>query len=193
MDVVFGLDVSTSIVGWSVAAADAVSGDLPLMDGYIDLRKIKDGFWAKVDHVRQALRDVTGKIWLADHKIVCVAIEDPVKKFKRGASSADTISLLDRFNALVSFFARSLTALDPLYLEVSRARNTIGLKLVSRKKADGLGHKEQTFQQLNETVFKDRVWDLNRNGKIQPYCWDVVDAFVIAMAGVIDVQKNASE
>ena len=198
MDVVLGLDVSTSIIGWSIVAVNTKVSDGPVKDGYIDLRKVKDGFWAKVDIVKKELDDLLNEIHDDKEKfhegkwnLVRIFIEDPVKKFKKGASSADTISLLGRFNALVSYFVRDIGMCgDPEYIEVSRARGTIGLKLLSRKKAAGLGHKEQTFSQLSKTVFNDRVWEVNRNGKIQPWCWDICDAFVIAAAGVIHYKSK---
>lgn len=183
MDVALGLDVSTSIVGWSIIPLDAKLGDKPLEKGHVDLRKVK-GFWNKVDVVRTWMED--HHVGMTDVGLVVkrVFIEDPVKKFRRGMSSASTISLLAKFNALVSCFARDELGIDPLYIGATAARKHIGMKLVSKKKANGMNEKKQTFSQLNETVFKDEDWPLNRNGKVQPYCYDAVDSYVICMAGI---------
>lgn len=192
VDIILGLDVSTSIVGWTALAVDAPPGSRPLegMWGHIDLRKV-EGFWAKSDRAQSEVRSVVSTLGTMGHRITEVAIECPVKKFTRGKSTAGTIVLLARFNALVSHFSREVTGLDPSYIDVTVARKSLGVKLLSRKKSGGKGQKEQTFEFLGETVFKDEAWDLNRNGNIQPWCYDRVDSYVIAMAAVLGQGEEA--
>jgi len=150
--------------------------------GYIDLRKVKSGFWGKVDITKESLKALKYDIDLYNFSITKLAIEDPVKKFRRGMSSANTIALLAKFNIMVSYFARELFLIDPIYIDATAARKAIGIPLLSKKKAGGKNQKEQTFEYLSNSVFKHEVWELNRNKKVQPYCLDKVDAYVIAEA-----------
>ena len=166
-----------------------VLGQRPIEMGHIDLRKV-NGFWSKVDHVRQELSRLfdplsNGQLALHhDHSIDHVYIEDPLKKFRRGSSSANTIILLARFNAVVSSMVRDITRRDPIYLDATWARKKIGIKLQLPKKC-GKGHKEQTFEQLCESTFKGVDWPKKKSGAIQDFCGDEVDSYVICLAGIM--------
>ena len=188
MECALGLDISTSIIGWSVMPLTAKLGDKPKLMDHIDLRKVKGGFWDKVDTVQRSVNDLFNSLHTQGISIERLYVEDPVKRFKSGGSSADTIGLLAKFNCMVSYFARQRLGYDPVYLDASHARRHLGIKLTSKKKANGASQKEQTFRQLSETVFKDEVWSLNRNGKIQPWNYDRCDAYVIAMAGCLGLK-----
>jgi len=185
MDCALGLDISTSIIGWSVMPLTAKLGDQPKLMDHIDLRKVKGGFWDKVDTVQRSVNDLFNDLHQRGISIEKLYIEDPVKRFKSGGSSADTIGLLAKFNCMVSYFARQRLGYDPVYLDASHARRTLGIKLTSKAKSGGANQKEQTFRQLAETVFRDVVWPVNRNDNMQPYCYDRVDSYVIVMAGVL--------
>ena len=182
-----GLDISTSIIGWSIMPIDAKLGDIPTRMDHIDLRKITSCFWDKVDRANVEINGLLTIFSDQETPITALYIEDPVKRFKSGGSSADTIGLLAKFNCMVSYFARQRLKFHPVYIDASHARRGLGIKLLSKKNAGGKNQKEQTFQQLSETVFKEVKWPLNRNGKLQPYCYDRVDSYVICMAGVLGV------
>lgn len=183
MDVALALDVSTSVIGWAVLPLNANLTVYPLQRGHIDLRKVKDGFWRKVDTTQIELTNLAGSLFKAGLNVVAVYIEEPLKKFARGRSSANTLSMLARFNALTSYFALRAFSVEPLYVDATAARKKIGIPLLSRKKSGGLGQKEQTFEFLMKGVFLNENWPKNKNGNIQPYCFDEVDAYVICVAG----------
>lgn len=184
-DVVLALDVSTSIIGWSILYLDSQIGDPPITMGHIDLRKIKTGFWGKVDEAKLLLEAVIDVSLAGEHNCVRICIENPVKRFRRGMSSAHTIALLAKFNVLISYFVRQRLGLDPFYIDASEARRALGIKLVSKAKAGGKNEKEQTFEQLSETVFHDVSWPMTKKGNIQAFCYDRVDAYVIGLAGAL--------
>lgn len=189
VEVILGLDVSTSITGWSIVRADAKVGDKPVMMGSFKMQKL-NGFWVKADWIKNEIDSLVKRVLIGGYRIVGLAVEDPAKKFQRGRSSAGTIALLLRFNVIVSHFARdALKKIDPLYIDATEARKTIGMILLSKKKSGGKSQKEQTFEQLSETVFKGTVWPITKTGNIKSYCFDEVDAYVIAMAGSIAYQS----
>lgn len=187
MNVVLGLDISTSVIGWCILENVQPSAPYkkPIKWGHVDLRKEKNGFWAKVDRMENELSAVIHLINKTGDVITKLIIEDPVEKFKRGSSSAHTIALLARFNALVSQHIRRETGLMPLYIDATTARRAIGVQLLSKKKSGGVDHKQQTFTFLCETVFSDVVWPLNRAGSIEVWNFDRVDSYVICLAGCL--------
>lgn len=190
MDTVLAFDISTSIIGWALVKPKSTLADYPIERGNIDLRKVKGGFWDKVSQTREEIKLLNDR-FKTKYDIKGIYIEDPLKKFARGKSSAGTISLLARFNAIVSFFVLETFSIQPLYIDATFARKKIGVPLLSRKKSGGLSQKEQTFSFLCLGVFKNEIWPTNKNGRIQPWCYDEVDAFVIAIAGCLGFGEPA--
>ena len=191
MDLILALDISTSIIGWCVLPPDSNINTYPTLKGHIDLRKVKGGFWDKVHTTRRSITALRDELGALGHAVTLVCVEEPLKKFARGRSSAGTISMLARFNALVSFFALETFGSEPLYIDATFARKKIGIPLLSRKKSGGMSQKEQTASFLCERVFKDEKWTLNRSGKMQTYHADEIDAFVICVAGCMGLGEPA--
>lgn len=184
---ILGLDISTSIIGWTLLQAGATTCDergsprydAPEKMSHIDLRKCKS-FWETVDRARVEIEKI-----FQENAVTQVFIEDPVQKFRKGKSSAHTISLLNKFNALCSYFARQASGIDPIHIGATSARKLCNIPIASKKKANGRSAKEQTFDFLRTNVFKETDWPLTRNGNLQAYCWDEVDSYVIALAGTM--------
>ncbi len=188
MDVTLGLDISTSVIGWCIIPFNTLTSSsvypLPVERGHIELNKLTGGFWVKVEYAEKALERIINAI-NTQNKIVNVVVEDPVKKFRAGASSAHTIMLLARFNVVISRHVRKLLTINPLYIDATAARKAIGVPLLTKKQANGVDQKQQTFEHLCKTVFINVQWPKNRNGKIYPWCLDEIDAYVICLAGCI--------
>ena len=183
MDVMLALDVSTSVIGWALLPPQSSIQTYPTMKGHIDLRKVKGGFWRKVEEMSNELNQLLSFFQKNGYSVTAVYIEEPLKKFARGRSSASTLSMLARFNALVSYRSLVTFGVEPLYIDATMARKKIGIPLLSKKKSGGLSQKEQTFEFLTRGVFLNESWPKNKNGNIQPFCFDEVDAFVICVAG----------
>lgn len=184
---ILGLDISTSIIGWTLLEASATTYDAPEKMSHIDLRKCKS-FWEKVDRARVEIEKIfqeNAGCQEGFDPITHVFVEDPVQKFRKGKSSAHTISLLSKFNALCSYFARQASGIDPIHIGATSARKLCNIPIASKKKANGRSAKEQTFDFLRTNVFKETDWPLTRNGNLQAYCWDEVDSYVIALAGTM--------
>ena len=195
MHVALALDVSTSVIGWAVVATSASTGAhvlerVPMLRGHIDLRKNKGGYWSKVDQMEMELSSVIASI-SAVHTIDSLFIEDPVERFRNGLSSAHTIALLARFNALTSQHARRIIRIDPLYIDATAARKAIGVPLLSKKRSGGVDQKTQCFSFLCETIFMGETWPVNRNGRVQPWVLDEIDATVICWAGLLGLGHRA--
>ena len=182
---ILGLDVSTSIIGYAILPIGAAAYDPPIEMGHIDLRKCKDGFWQKTDTAKVEIEALCTK-----YNFEHIFIEDPLQKFRKGASSAHTISLLSKFNALCSYFVRQAAGVDPVYIGATQARKLCSVPIIRKKKKKCIetpqkSAKEQTFDYLCTNVFINKEWPKTKKGNIQVYCGDQVDAYVIALAGSI--------
>lgn len=176
MSYILGLDVSTSIIGYTI-----IDKDLSIIEiNHIDLRKLKD-LWEKADFARKNLHDIIERY---KEKIGNVYIEESLQVFRSGFSSAHTLSTLSKFNGLVFYFIRECTNKNPQYISATSARKTCGIKIKKGEKA-----KLQTFDWVTKEL--NMEWPLTNKGNIQQYCYDRSDSYVIARAGHV-LENNVS-
>ena len=185
MNFILGLDVSTSCTGWSILDT---SGNLVKM-GSISLTK-KPGLYKKAEYVRDVLREIENK-----HKITYVYIEENLQSFRRGFSSAKTLSTLARFNGVVSMVSYDIFGIEPEHINVNFARKSLGIKLI-RKSHGGAPTKQQVFEWVDEELTAQGntyIWPIKiyksgpRKGQesLDPESYDMADAYVIARAGML--------
>jgi len=186
---ILGLDISTSITGYSII--DETDGSLVEL-GHFDLYKNKGTMWDKIDEMKKELICLNKK-----HEIKYVFIEEPLSKFSRGRSSSNTISLLMRFNGILSYIIHEFLGITPAYFSPSEARKLCGLKMRSkaackRDKIPWKPQKEQAFDQMNARApfNKSYNWPLKRTGKLKDHCYDEMDSFVVCLAGYKFLVKN---
>ena len=150
---------------------------------HIDFKKCNT-VWDKADRVATWFDQKLASGAKGWKNIEGIYIEDPAKKFSQGQSSASTIVTLARFNGLVSYIARNKFKLDPIYLAPGAARKACGLKMQQKKKC-GKTHKQQTFDAMMATDLAHITWPLKmRSTNIVDWAYDIVDAYVIAKAGL---------
>jgi len=163
---ILGLDVSTSIVG--VCVYDSNKEEIIKAD-YIDLRKI-GGLLNKA----QAVEDYINQN-LLDKKIDYIFIEEALMFFRRGGSTAKTMSVLQRFNGIVSWICFKSLNIEPRYITPISARSRCGIKVPRGKKA-----KEVVIEHFIQS--QEFQIDYTRYGNVQKYCYDIADAIVVAKA-----------
>tara|TARA_Y100000034_G_C6872649_1_gene398642 strand:- start:906 stop:1460 length:555 start_codon:yes stop_codon:yes gene_type:complete len=183
---ILGLDVSTSCTGWCVLDCD---GNLSKM-GMIPLSKIK-GMYKKAGIVRKELEDI-----LIRYPIKKVYIEENLQSFRSGFSSARTLSTLARFNGVVSLISYETFLTEPEHINVNFARRELGIKLV-RKKDGGRPTKEQIVEWVSKNIEYTWPSKILKNGPrkgqeiLHPGCYDMADAYVIAMSGLKSCKEGA--
>jgi hypothetical protein len=163
---ILGLDVSTSIVG--VCVYDSNREEIIKAD-YIDLRKI-GGILNKAQVVEDYINQN-----LLDKKIDYIFIEEALMFFRRGGSTAKTMSVLQRFNGIVSWICFKSLNIEPRYITPISARSRCGIKVPRGKKA-----KEVVIEHFIQS--KEFQIDYTRYGNVQKYCYDIADAIVVAKA-----------
>ena len=171
-----GLDISTSITGWTIIDK---AGTVMAMD-HIDLRKHK-GLWNKVDYAMAELDKV-----LKQYNIENVFIEESLQRFRPGFSSAHTLMTLAKFNGLLAYSTRNITKADPVCISAHDARTICNIPLNRKKGSKKI--KLQVFDWV--TSMLNKSWPVTRYGNIQPWCYDEADSYVIALAGFKKMQNG---
>jgi Holliday junction resolvasome RuvABC endonuclease subunit len=180
-----GLDISTSCTGWSQITLDDSQNVLDVKLGYILLSDTKDTF-CKAQRVLLALNNI--KKEFAPTRIF---IEENLQAFRPGASSAKTLVKLARFNGVVSYLSQEEFDIEPEFVNVNHARKVLGIK-IQREKICGVSTKQQILNwAIEQKCLNNFDWPTKtlksgpRKGVVisDPICYDMADAYVIAMAG----------
>jgi len=185
---ILGLDVSTSNVGVCLVDTGVPQRDRVVLAYGIPLSKEK-GLYTKSCMVRNELLRVAAK-----HNVDVVVVEESLQAFRSRMSSAGTIAKLNRFNGIVSFIARSEFGC-PLHLaNVVSTRKAVGCDL--DRKSD-LNTKEQVLkwvmarEEMESYVWPTKIMKSGKNKgetRFEPICYDIADAFVVAVWGA-DILK----
>ena len=176
---ILGLDISTSITGYTLLGKQ---GEV-IKIGHIDLRKEKD-FFKKAQIVNDTLSQLDKEAFRWIEKIY---IEQSLQSFKSGFSSAQTLSLLSRFNGVVSWFCYDIFKLEPGYIAATSARKLCGIKVPKGQKA-----KDVAFKFVVDNVPEFEV-EYTRHGNPKPGYTDRSDSYVIARAGWISENKETKD
>ena len=161
---ILGLDISTSIVGVCVLNDNKI-----VHTEYIDLRKTRN-FFEKAQKVEDSLKEIK-----KNHNIEHIFIEQALMFFRRGGSTAKTMSVLQRFNGIISWQSYQLFDMEPNYVTPISARSKCGIKVMRGKKA-----KEVVMEHFIESQEFEIIY--TRHGNVQKYCYDIADAIVVARA-----------
>jgi len=175
--VILGLDISTSITGYTVLDH---GGNILACD-HIDLRKEKN-FFKKIQIVRKCLEDLEG-----EYPIEQVYVEQSLQSFRSGFSSAQTLSLLSKINGIVSWLCYNMFYDEPKYLAATSARKLCGIKVPKGQKA-----KAVSLQFVVDNVPGFEV-QYTRHGNPKAGYADRSDSYVIAKAGWIREREEAKD
>jgi len=178
-----GLDVSTSVVGIALVGDDLLKAPVALRS--IELSGIKGGLWEKARSVKDIFADIA-----IEFDVSQVFIEQNLSGFRPGFSSAHTILLLARFNGIVSWLALEAFGSDPKYVDFTKARSALGIKVLSEK-ACHVSVKEQIWQQVSSSFqwpWRTRILRSGpRKGEciLDPTHYDEIDALVVCKSGIM--------
>ena len=136
---ILGIDVSTSITGFSVIDGN---GQLVYFSN-VDLRKHKD-FFKKAIVTKEHILDLYEK-----YDVTSVYIEKPFEFFNSGGSTAATMAKLQKFNGVVSWICFEVFEVIPDYLTANQARKLVGIKVPRGQKAKKVVR--STYLKMNQT------------------------------------------
>lgn len=187
-DLIIGLDISTTTTGITVLGHDGSLEDLM----YVSTADCAS-LWDVADKIRHTISALN-----VGRKYTHVFVEEDLKRFKRGRSSAHTLMTLAKINGIVSYMVRTAFSVEPIAISVNDARKRCGIKLVKAKtadeKKDALWTKRQVFDHMTSTrsELSCITWPMtkpsavNPTGRIRTECYDMIDSYVIARAGLLD-------
>jgi hypothetical protein len=186
MSIIMGLDVSTSVTG--VTLLEHIKDFDPkqhiLYQEAIVFKTKNMTFWDKVEQFQNKIT----KIYNMFGQIETFGVESPLKRFAEGKSSASTVCLLQRFNGIVSYITRDLYKVDPIFIGVTDARKSCGIKTQQTKKA-GINAKMQTARWMLEHDLQHVDYPLKRGHEeelvrtiynVKAEVFDEIDSYVVA-------------
>jgi len=185
---ILGIDLSTSISGYSVIDED---GNLVLNDD-VDTRREKN-----INKVADENAEFIDQI-VDDFDIEYIFIEENLKSFSSGFSSASILSKLSKINGIVCWHCWSEHKMEPELIPSSTARKKAGLTMNKKKreamkkrlikegksKSYAKGHRTKMvvheFVQQTEPNF---TFERTRSDNPRPASYDRADSVIIARAG----------
>lgn len=178
---IIGLDISTSCIGIAVFNDNYKLYEL----SYV---KFKQGtnLFIKLDEFINIFEEKYTNLEF-NH----IFIEEPLKRFKGKFSSADTIQKLTQMNAMISTYLYRKYKIYPLYYNVSTAR---GIVFPELKIPQSHPNKKYLIWEAVMKVEPMINWTYSpKTHKLADYNFDMCDAYVVAMAGIVMLIKQQVE
>ena len=173
---VLGLDVSTAKIGV------ALLNDKDIV--FLDLIKFPKNvsLYEKINIVKSFLSSIKKQY----SNIEKICIEEPMMMFSSAMSMAQTISLLQRWNGMVSCLVYEIFCMEPILINVNSARKIVGIKIDRKKKYKNTREKKEPIINYMIDYYKDSktpiTIEYNRNMNYKDGFDDKIDALVIALS-----------
>ena len=181
--IVLGLDISTTVTAYTLVDTERSQSDFVIKYDGIHLNK-KKSLYDKVAAIRECF-DFLDK----EYNIDAVYAEESLQSFRRGLSSAKTLSTLTRFNGIVCFLAEDIFKVNVELVNVIHARSRLGLK-IDRKSSDTTKEQVLNWSMKHPDLVsidwpKKKLKSGPRAGTIinDPSCYDIADAAVMSLFG----------
>ena len=166
---ILGLDVSTSVVGYTLLDEDAKLIKCEAWD--LRNKRYFPSLYSKAAFVKEKLEEIN-LYFTIEH----VYIEEPFVFFKSGGSTGKTMAKLQSFNGIISWICHDLFGFSPKHLSPAQARKLSGIKVSRGQKA-----KQVVLDYLlkNEESF---TIEYTNRGNPKPVSYDRADSYIIAKA-----------
>lgn len=177
IDVVLGLDVSSSKVGLAIIDLNQNLLEHKLIK--FDSKKPLEDRCRSLEHV-VASYDANQYINPKNkYNITKVYIEAPFMMFSGGKTTAMTMSKLQRFNGMVSYMVSRVFGQNAELIAANKARGLIGLKIKR-----GEDTKKKIIEWVAAKYPQKFIVEMTRYGNPKPGTDDMADAIVVALAGL---------
>ncbi len=174
---ILGLDVSTSVIGYTILDEEA---KIIICEAW-DLRnkRLFSDLYSKGSFIKQELEKIKQQYQI-DH----VYIEEPFVFFRSGGSTAKTMAKLQAFNGIVSWLCHDTFNYRPTHISPAQARKLNGIKVSRGQKA-----KQVVLDYLleNEQAF---VVEYTSKKNPKPTSYDRADSLIIARAGAKLIEEK---
>lgn len=174
MITVFGLDISSSVIGYAILS---YNDDVIELTEYGHIKPPGSTKGTLAFRASSAYDDV--KALLEDRAPDIVSVEAYANKFPRGKSTARTIIVLSVFNELMAIACLKGLGYEPNKFAVPTIRSEMS-KLAGYK----ITSKEECFDFIIKHFSNFKLRN-NRNGKITKACYDEADAIAVALTYIL--------
>jgi len=169
IDVVLGLDVSSSKVGLAI-----IDFDHKLLKFQLTKFNSKKPLEERCSELEQVVLAIAKQ-----YSIKEVYIEAPFMMFSGGKTTAMTMSKLQRFNGMVSYMIHRLLGQNAELIAANKARGLVGLKIKR-----GEDTKKKIIEWVAAKYPQNFIVEMTRYGNPKPGTDDMADAIVVALAGL---------
>lgn len=177
-ETVLGLDCSTATIGWGLVTLE--SEPKLLQFGHIKPLESKRGSLVeRLDDTFDRITELCEQL-----KPNIVAVEE-IKKFMKGMSSAQTITILAGFNRVISLAAYKVSK-NLRYYDESEIRKILKEKYL--RKSDKVG-KEDMPNLIRRFLWGDFQGPLNTKGEMATETYDEADGIAVGWSCVIDLRR----
>lgn len=187
--IVLGLDVSTTRTGYCLL--DMGHNVVRIGDIITTKTKKRVSHYDRVEHLREKLvKSLKGE------QIDAIWVEEPLSRLGRGQSSSQTISLLARFNGMVSYLVWKEFGLEPNLCKSQVARSAAGITIPRGKKRPRInGEPKSAKLYVAERVAAldpgiEIAYTDDTKTSLSAGVDDRLDAYVIARYGVDELRKQ---
>ena len=178
-----GFDISTSIVVMSLLNKDGSINRFTSVS--FTGKKFEKDLFLKTDYFIKEFNHFLGS---DKDKIVDWGVEEALKKFSAGKSSASTIFTCASFNFGVSYNVYNILGKKPTYIPPTTARSILDIKIprdfpdVKSKSELKIAKKSYIVDWCTEYFNYNFDWPKNNKGKYSPKCFDMADSLVLTEA-----------
>jgi len=179
MKKVLGLDISSSIIGYSLFEFDSNNVTLKTYGYLKPPNKSKGSISYRLDKTSLLMVNL-----FEDLKPDYICVEDYAKRFSMGRSQANTIIVLSVFNEQVCLEAFRYLKTDVYRYPVMTIRSQIS-KMLNTK----IVSKDDIYYELTKqcSIFKTT---LNKNGTTRKEDMDIVDSMAVSMTFLLKEHNN---
>ena len=168
---ILGLDISTSVIGYSILDEEANIIECEAWD--LRNKRYFPDLYVKACHVKEKLLNIK-----TSYNIKHVYIEEPFVFFRAGGSTAKTMAKLQAFNGIVSWLCCEVFGTNPVHIPPAKARKLNGIKVSRGQKA-----KEVVLNYLLENEKSFNI-EYTHKGNPKPTSYDRADSLIIAKAAI---------
>ncbi len=173
---ILSLDISSSTIGWATMSK---VGDKIILNNYGHIKPMSKK--KSDDNLSLRLKDILTRMeeLFKNENPDEIVIEDYLKRFSKGRSSANTIILLAVFNEIITMAGYSFTGKKPSRYSVTSLR-----ALVNKKYGKKIKDKDDVINFV-ASEFSNYKTTLNRAGNIKTECEDEADSIILGLSHLL--------
>jgi Holliday junction resolvasome RuvABC endonuclease subunit len=175
---VLGLDCSTATIGWGLLTLE----NEPKLISFGHIKPMESKSGSLIERLNSTFNRITALCEQLSPDLVAV---EEIKKFMKGMSSAQTITILAGFNRVISLAAYKISN-NLKYYDESEVRKIIKNEYL--RKSDKIG-KEDMPDLIRRFLWNDFQGPLNTKGETAIETYDEADGVSVGWSCALDLRR----